>query len=1051
ARSIQSSGGNPLLLHADAGELAPPLAEYGTASMLLQELGHVSAVDALPTESLAVLAHLVPKLAARHAALERPVTAAPRESLVAAARAAIEAAAREAPVLIVADSLSDADEDSRAMLAALAERVRGAVLMVLVLRPDDVGLALLEQLRRHLPTGRVVALDPFTVDDVAALLDAVTPMASMDRAELAREIHAEAGGVPRYVVAEVEALHARGLLGRDTRAAGTVLARLEGHKLPVPDKLRAELERRLRGLDEGWRRTLDAAAVLSGPFAAADVARLTGQSTGEAAQTLAGLARLGLVTASDGRHAIHPPVVERALYSLIPPLRREALHAAAAKLPAGSRPWHRITERAIEAVSEAPAAAGATPGRRWRMAAVALVLLVGVALTVVLARQSREPAPALTHSVVIFPFDVRGDGKVAYLESGMMDLLSTSLDGVGGYRTVDPRVVLASIRGRAPVGKIAPGFARRITERFGATYFVIGSVVSADGRLQVSASLHDMRRGGEVAARASAFGGEDALFGIIDRVTAQLAVAQGAASGERLAQLAAVTTSSLDALKAYLEARTAYRANDLTRALPAFERAVAADSTFALAWYGMATTASWMLRSGLEQRASMQAVRQSGRLSARDRTIVEAMAAYAHGRADTAEAKARTIAETYDDLEGWVLLGEVRFHHNWKRGRSMSEARQAWERVLALDPHHWPAMQHLSEIAAVEGRQADADSLLAAYEREVGADHVLLGSRALRAHLRPDSAARVALRPTLAADRGFFLINSIFYVAVFARDVAGAASLTQLLLEPSRSAEQQGFARVLRAHLALAQGRWREARMELALARRHTPQDAAEHQLALTLAPFLATPDSALRRERAELARLPQPTVVSSATLAWPQPHATMHRLLRTHLLGLADARTGDEPARLAAIRALESMPDPTGTTALARGFAHTLRAEALLRAGRRAAALEELERGARETAFVPGWTSAFVSQAYERWRRAELLRELGRRDEALRWYATFAENSPYDLVYLGPALYWQGRLLEERGDRAGARDRYARFVLLWRDADPELQRLVEDARGRMR
>jgi tetratricopeptide (TPR) repeat protein len=328
---------------------------------------------------------------------------------------------------------------------------------------------------------------------------------------------------------------------------------------------------------------------------------------------------------------------------------------------------------------------------------------------------------------------------------------------------------------------------------------------------------------------------------------------------------------------------------------------------------------------------------------------------------------------------------------------------------------------------------------------------MLLASRALRAHLSADSARRAALRPILAEDQGFFLVNSVFYVSVFAGDLAGAGSLARLTLGPQRSPEQQGLGRVLLAYLALAQGRWREARMELALAGSFMPVDAAEHRLLLTLAPFVGAPDSVVARERAALLRVPPPPVSEPSAFSWPRPHVRIHPLIRAYLLGVASARLGDEAARQQALRDLQALPDPTGAMALARGFGESVRAEAALRAGRRDEALSTLERGALQSAFVPAWTSPFVSQAYERWRRAELLRELGRHEEALRWYGTFGENSPYDLVYLGPALYWQGRLLEQRGDRAAARARFARFVELWKGADLELMGMVEDARRRMR
>jgi hypothetical protein len=135
------------------------------------------------------------------------------------------------------------------------------------------------------------------------------------------------------------------------------------------------------------------------------------------------------------------------------------------------------------------------------------------------------------------------------------------------------------------------------------------AVIGAGSRLEMSASLYPARGDGGAITRASAAGASDGLFDIVDRVTAQLAVAQGAPAGERLAQLAAVTTPSLVALKAYLEAQNAYRANDLYAAIPAYQRAVAADSSFALAWYGLASAASWMLQPRLEQEAAEHAVR----------------------------------------------------------------------------------------------------------------------------------------------------------------------------------------------------------------------------------------------------------------------------------------------------------------------------------------------------------------------------------------------------------------------------------------------------------
>src|SRR4051794_2726969 len=164
----------------------------------------------------------------------------------------------------------------------------------------------------------------------------------------------------------------------------------------------------------------------------------------------------------------------------------------------------------------------------------------------------------------------------------------------------------------------------------------------------------------------------------------------------------------------------------------------------------------------------------------------------------------------------------------------------------------------------------------------------------------------------------------------------------------------------------------------------------------------------------------------------------------------MASARTHDDRARERALAHLASTPDPTMSSALGRGFALSIRAQHERELGHPAAALQALEQGARATPFVAAWTSSIVAQGYERYVRAELLHQLGRDDDALRWYATFAENSPYDLVYLAPSLLRQGQIYESRGDRVRAARSYRSFLELWSDCDPELQPMVTDARARL-
>jgi len=91
--------------------------------------------------------------------------------------------------------------------------------------------------------------------------------------------------------------------------------------------------------------------------------------------------------------------------------------------------------------------------------------------------------------------------------------------------------------------------------------------------------------------------------------------------------------------------------------------------------------------------------------------------------------------------------------------------------------------------------------------------------------------------------------------------------------------------------------------------------------------------------------------------------------------------------------------------------------------------------------------SSPFYYEEYDQFIRAELLYTLGRDGEALQAYRGIADH----LFHSGaPAHLRLAEIYERQGERQKAREHYARFAELWKDADPELQPLVEDARRRM-
>ena len=69
---------------------------------------------------------------------------------------------------------------------------------------------------------------------------------------------------------------------------------------------------------------------------------------------------------------------------------------------------------------------------------------------------------------------------------------------------------------------------------------------------------------------------------------------------------------------------------------------------------------------------------------------------------------------------------------------------------------------------------------------------------------------------------------------------------------------------------------------------------------------------------------------------------------------------------------------------------------------------------------------------------------------KALGWLRSIAERAAYELVYLAPAHLRQAEIYDRRGDRDTAAEHYRKFIDLWRDADPELQPVVNKARERL-
>lgn len=334
-------------------------------------------------------------------------------------------------------------------------------------------------------------------------------------------------------------------------------------------------------------------------------------------------------------------------------------------------------------------AAGPTPSRRRRRwpAVAAAAVIAGVMIVGALWRDSGPRVSAST--IAVFPFSVSGGEGYEYLGEGMVDLLSRSLNGGGELRAIDPATVLRHFGDVERGGPLDSARGREIAGQLGAGLYVLGSIHKVGGRLRVHVNVGSSGAGVE-PFQTQAEGDTTELFDLVDRLTTELLTARREQPfSAKAVRSAGRTTSSLPALKAFLTAEHELRAARYGPAIEEFERAVAEDSTFALAWYRMAQVRVWSGRWGIPSiyLPLERAQSHSAQLTDRDRRLLEGLVAFVKGSPSEAERRYRAILEDYPgDLEAQYQLADVLYHHNPLVGRPPGESAWYFERVLAVDP-----------------------------------------------------------------------------------------------------------------------------------------------------------------------------------------------------------------------------------------------------------------------------------------------------------------------------------------------------------------------------
>jgi len=694
-------------------------------------------------------------------------------------------------------------------------------------------------------------------------------------------------------------------------------------------------------------------------------------------------------------------------------------------------------------------------GRRAAVyAALAIVVIVAgyAAITRLVPRDGTTPseqAPAVSPTTVaVLPFAVRGNDEFADMGEGMMDLLSTKLDGAGTLRSVDSRALLSFIK-RKGGGSSDPELGRQVAEEFGAGLYLLGDIMAVGERLHVNASLYEPGGGLEPVAEATVEGDAIQILGMVDDLAAQLLMDRLGGNDEFRYDLDAITTKSYPALKAYLDGEARSRGGNPGTAIEAFQRAVDEDSTFALAWYSLAL--AWTRMAFVYETVDMirgladRAESLSAGLPRLDRLRVQALREDVYQNDDEAEQLYKTIvSNSPDDFESWLALGTLQADAAYRRGRSLSESREALERAYALDSDDWRIVYQLGWLSSFE-RDYDNIGLLS----DEPPYSVL--NRALLAFGAGDSAAQDTALTEMAGLDNFWLAVSVGIISTFTDNLVRSMDVARLLTESRRPDDVRGQGHVFAAYLEASRGRWRAAKQELKSAETLNPVLTIEHGSLLAAAPFLPISEAELRSVRDALDAWDAASVPPSKNPSYYlRIHDEMHPHLRLYLLGIVDARLGNLDRAVEYAEQIEQMGGPTQVTDLMRDLAHGIRARVYWAQGNDEKALEQFEHIQMKSPTNVRIWSPFLKQSHERYLRAELLHEMGRDEEALGWTNSIGDLNGIEFVYRAPIHLRRAEYYDRTGQPAKAAENYAAFIEIWKDCDEELRPFVNEAESRL-
>ena len=708
---------------------------------------------------------------------------------------------------------------------------------------------------------------------------------------------------------------------------------------------------------------------------------------------------------------------------------------------------------AAAAIPSAPA--GVTARRSpllFAAATAALLMIAGYWLW----SSQRTPVVQATGSrpsVAVMYFENNtGDEEMDWLRTGLTDMLVTDLSQSPDVEVLstDRLVQILGSMQKLEDRVVSFDTVQEVARRAGVKHVMLGSYIKAGDAIRINLKLQEAATGKILSSERVDAANEASLFPTMDDLTRRLKAQFAAPGGNPLTtffnrpgampaaldrDLKDVTTSSIEAYRAYAEGIGLHQRARFGDAFPHFERAIAIDPNFALAYLKLAVGSGNIGRSNDRDRYAQKALQLTDRLTPRERYYIEGY--YYTARVDT----------TAKAIDAYLKAVELYPDHSASRTNlallylRTDQVEKCIEHntILRERGFEFPgAAGNMAQCYVAAGNAAAAITVLKEFvERfpDLESGHVNLGltymsldqldeaERSLKrsVELRPDFPPGVVGQGQIAALRD---------------DFDGARRILSAGLK-FRNVNGRSLARIQLAYAYIYQGRSKEANAVM--------QDLiAEH------GPDGSNESAGTRATVAELL-LAHGRKAEAAAEARRAVSEARGRLAVTDAL-LIGSISGDPAARTELQRIADTLP--TGADKALPLIADAIVAIESGRLAEGATLLQQYESKLRPGTLVAG------SLIPVRQPRAMLAYWRGRERLAAGDYPAAIDsfsknnNSPglrrFNPIEYVRGLYYTAQAHEKSGEQAKAREHYAKFLNYWKDGDIDRDK-IQDAINKTR